>query len=199
MTNPVNQELKQRRSIYALGKNVSQTPAQISETIEEAIRQSPTAFNSQTVRAVITFGENSDRVWDIVEAELKKVTPADRFPATQEKIASFRAGFGTILYFTETQTVHKLEADFPLYAANFANWAEQGLGGAQQAVWTALATENIGASLQQYNPMINEKIKEAFDIPESWELRAQMPFGSIEAPAGEKEFLPDDVRFKIFE
>lgn len=91
MTNPVNQELKQRRSIYALGKNVSQTPAQISETIKEAIRQSPTAFNSQTVRAVITFGENSDRVWDIVEAELKKVTPADRFPATQEKIASFRA------------------------------------------------------------------------------------------------------------
>ena len=42
-------------------------------------------------------------------------------------------------------------------------------------------------------------IKEAFDIPESWELRAQMPFGSIEAPAGEKEFLPDDVRFKVFE
>lgn len=73
MTNPVNQELKQRRSIYALGKNVSQTPAQISETIKEAIRQSPTAFNSQTVRAVITFGENSDRVWDIVEAELKKL------------------------------------------------------------------------------------------------------------------------------
>lgn len=55
MTNPVNQELKQRRSIYALGKNVSQTPAQISETIKEAIRQSPTAFNSQTVRAVITL------------------------------------------------------------------------------------------------------------------------------------------------
>ncbi len=95
---------------------------------------------------------------------MKKVTPADRFPATQEKIASFRAGFGTILYFTETQTVHKLEADFPLYAANFANWAEQGLGGAQQAVWTSLAAENIGASLQHYNPLIDEKIKEALKV-----------------------------------
>ena len=73
------------------------------------------------------------------------------------------------------------------------------MAGLNKRFWTALATENIGASLQHYNPLIDEKIKEAFDIPESWELRAQMPFGSIEAPAGEKEFLPDDVRFKVFE
>ena len=63
MENTVINDLKKRRSIYALGKNVTQTPAEISTTIKETIRQSPTAFNSQTVRAAILFGENSDKVW----------------------------------------------------------------------------------------------------------------------------------------
>lgn len=199
MKNIEIEALKDRRSIYALGKNVTVPKEEISDIVKEAIRQSPTAFNSQSVRAVITFGDSSDRIWDIVEESLKKVVPADNFEATREKIASFRAGFGTILYFTETDTVHKLEQDFPLYAENFAFWAEQGLGGAQQAVWQALAVAGIGANLQHYNPLIDDAIKEAFDIPASWQLRAQMPFGSIEAPAGQKEFLPDDVRFKVFD
>ncbi|WGN90275.1 nitroreductase family protein [Ligilactobacillus faecis] len=199
MTNPVNENLKKRRSIYALGKNVTLPKEKIVETIEEAVRQSPTAFNSQTVRAVILFGENSDKVWDIVEETLQAVVPAESFAKTKEKIASFRAGFGTILYFTDENIVHGLEKDFPLYAKNFANWAEQGLGGAQQAVWTALAAEGIGASLQHYNPLIDEKIASAFDLPKNWVLRAQMPFGSIEAPAGKKEFMPDAERFRVFD
>ncbi|MCR1901821.1 nitroreductase family protein [Ligilactobacillus apodemi] len=199
MENTVVNDLKKRRSIYALGKNVTQTPAEISTTIKETIRQSPTAFNSQTVRAAILFGENSDKVWDIVAETLKEVVPAENFAATKEKIDSFKAGFGTILYFTDTATVKQLENDFPLYAENFGFWAEQALGGAQQAVWTALAAENVGASLQHYNPLIDEKIKEAFNIPDNWLLRAQMPFGSIEAPAGQKEFIPDSDRFLIFE
>ena len=44
---------------------------------------------------------------------------SNRFSDLMDGSDAFRAGFGTILYFTETQTVHKLEADFPLYAANF--------------------------------------------------------------------------------
>ena len=44
---------------------------------------------------------------------------------------------------TDTTIVHQLENDYPSCAANFANWAEQGLGGAQQAVWTALAEQGI--------------------------------------------------------
>lgn len=199
MTNPVNENLKKRRSIYALGKNVTLPKEKIVETIKEAIRQSPTAFNSQTVRAVILFGKSSDKVWDIVQETLQAVVPAENFASTKEKIASFRAGLGTILYFTDEDIVHGLEKDFPLYAENFAGWAEQGLGGAQQAVWTALAAENIGASLQHYNPLIDEKIKTTFELPNNWVLRAQMPFGSIEAPAGEKEFMPDDERFRVFD
>lgn len=105
--------LKKRRSIYAIGKNIELNNEEITELIEGAVKNSPTAFNSQTVRAVITFGESSERVWDIVLDELRKVVKDDdAFLKTKEKIATFKAGLGTVLYFTETAIVKKLEKIF---------------------------------------------------------------------------------------
>lgn len=142
MESAFNQLTAQRRSIYALGDQLTNSPEEIYDLIITAIKNSPTAFNSQTVRAVVLFGKSSDKVWDIVEAALKEVVKDPQaFAKTQQKIASFRAGFGTILFLTETDTVHELEKQFPAYADNFADWAEQGIGGAQQAVWTALAEQ----------------------------------------------------------
>ena len=144
------------------------------------------------------FGKSSDKVWEIVEDALRKIAKSpDAFEQTKSKIDSFKAGYGTILYFTDTTIVHQLENDYPSYAANFANWAEQGLGGAQQAVWTALAEQRIGASLQHYNPLIDDAIHQVFNLPADWQLRAEMPFGSIEAPAGEKAQLDDEEMFKL--
>ena len=65
----------------------------------------------------------------------------------------------------------------PSYADNFANWAVQTNAMYQYAIWTALSSKGIGASLQHYNP--------------------QMPFGDIEEQAGEKEIHPTDQRFII--
>ena len=198
MNSTFNKLTAQRRSIYALGEQLTNSPEEIYDLIITAIKNSPTAFNSQTVRAVVLFGKSSDKVWDIVEVALKEVVKDPQaFAKTQQKIASFRAGFGTVLFLTETDTVHELEKQFPAYADNFADWAEQGIGGAQQAVWTALAEQQIGASLQHYNPLIDDAIHQAFNLPDSWQLRAEMPFGSIEAPAGNKDFRDDSEKFKL--
>lgn len=198
MNSQFNSLTANRRSIYALGDNLSQTPEEVFDLVKQTIKNSPTAFNSQTVRAVVLFGKSSDKVWEIVEDALRKIAKSpDAFEKTKAKIDSFKAGYGTILYFTDTTIVHQLENDYPSYAANFANWAEQGLGGAQQAVWTALAEQGIGASLQHYNPLIDDAIHQAFNLPADWQLRAEMPFGSIEALAGEKTHLDDEEMFKL--
>lgn len=198
MQSKFNELSAKRRSIYALGDNITTSPKEIFNLVKETVRNSPSAFNSQTVRAVVLFGKSSDKVWDIVEETLQKIVKdLTAFAKTKAKIATFRAGFGTILYLTDTDIVHNLEEQFPSYAANFADWSEQAIGGAQQAVWTALAENNLGASLQHYNPLIDDAIHEAFDLPESWKLRAEMPFGSIEAPAGDKDYLPEDQVFKL--
>ncbi|SEM94567.1 hypothetical protein SAMN05216431_11521 [Ligilactobacillus sp. WC1T17] len=195
-----NELQKKRHSVYDISKNVFLTKDEIIAMIQEAVRDSPTAFNNQTVRVVITFGESSDKVWDITLEELEKVSASPAaFAKTTAKINTFKAGFGTILFFTETDTVKKMEEAFPLYAANFGDWAEQGLGGAQQAVWETLTEHDLGGSLQHYNPLIDAKISKAFALPKSWKLRAQMPFGAIETPAEAKDKIAVADQFKIFE
>jgi predicted oxidoreductase (fatty acid repression mutant protein) len=58
--------------------------------------------------------------------------------------------------------------------------------------------EGLGASLQHYNPIIDEAVKKQWNLPADWELIAQMPFGKPTAAAGEKQFLPLEDRVKIF-
>lgn len=190
--------IKQRRTIYAVGKNVALTPEQIESVIKEAVNHSPSAFNSQTSRIVTLFGESHLQFWNIVRETLRKIVPEAAFEGTNTKINSFAAGYGTVLFYEDQDVVKSLQEQFVLYADNFPVWSEHSSAIAQFAVWTALSEQNIGASLQHYNPIVDAEIAEVFDIPANWKLRAQLVFGSIEAPAGEKTFMAEADRFKTF-
>ena len=190
--------IKQRRTIYAVGKNVALTPEQIESVIKEAVNHSPSAFNSQTSRIVTLFGESHLQFWNVVRETLRKIVPEAAFEGTNAKINSFAAGYGTVLFYEDQDVVKALQEQFALYADNFPVWSEHSSAIAQFAVWTALSEQNIGASLQHYNPIVDAEIAEVFDIPANWKLRAQLVFGSIEAPAGEKTFMAEADRFKTF-
>ncbi|MEQ1076557.1 nitroreductase family protein [Acinetobacter johnsonii] len=190
--------IKQRRTIYAVGKNVALTPEQIESVIKEAVNHSPSAFNSQTSRIVTLFGESHLQFWNVVRETLRKIVPDAAFEGTNAKINSFAAGYGTVLFYEDQDVVKSLQEQFALYADNFPVWSEHSSAIAQFAVWTALSEQNIGASLQHYNPIVDAEIAEVFDIPANWKLRAQLVFGSIEAPAGEKTFMAEADRFKTF-
>lgn len=190
--------IKQRRTIYAVGKNVALTPEQIESVIKEAVNHSPSAFNSQTSRIVTLFGESHLQFWNVVRETLRKIVPDAAFEGTNAKINSFAAGYGTVLFYEDQDVVKSLQEQFALYADNFPVWSEHSSAIAQFAVWTALSEQNIGASLQHYNSIVDAEIAEIFDIPANWKLRAQLVFGSIEAPAGEKTFMAEADRFKTF-
>ncbi|WP_353948593.1 nitroreductase family protein [Sporolactobacillus sp. Y61] len=193
--------IRKRRSIYALDKDVKASKEEITATIQEAIKLAPSAFNSQSARAIILFGKESEKLWGeggIVEKAIRKVLPEGQsFDSTAKKLASFNAGVGTILFFEDRSVVEGLQKQFPLYADNFPVWSEHSTGIAQFAVWSALADINVGASLQHYNPLIDEDVRDTFDVPASWKLRAQMPFGNIAEAAGPKEFQPISERVRI--
>lgn len=190
--------MEKRRSIYALGRNLQQSPVELETLIQHAIKASPSAFNSQSSRAVILLGQSHENFWSIVLETLRKLVPSDAFAATQQKIQSFAAGTGTVLFYEDQHVVKGLQEQFATYADNFPVWSEHSTAIAQFAVWSALAEQNIGASLQHYNPIIDEEVAQTFAIPEYWKLRAQLVFGSIEAEAGEKTFMDDAARFKTF-
>ena len=154
----------------------------------------PSAFNNQSARVVLLYGENHKKLWEIVMNTLRKVVPAGKFEPTENKIKGLAESYGTILFFDSTRTTKELMEKFPLYRDNFPVWAEQANGMLQFAIWSLLAEQGLGASLQHYNPLIDDEVKEVFEIPKSWKLIAQMPFGKPTAPAPGKEFLPIEKR-----
>lgn len=190
--------LKKRRSIYVLGDNLTQSTDEIISLVKEIVKESPSSFNSQTQRVVFLTGKAHKKLWAITEEALKPVTPPEAFPNTQAKLQGFSSGVGTILFFEDQDIVKSLQEQFELYADNFPVWSEQASGLTQANVWTALAQENIGANLQHYNPLIDEQVAQEWSIPKHWKLRAQLVFGSIEVPAGEKEYMEDSARFLEF-
>ena len=191
-------QIEKRRTIYAIGNNVTVPNAELEALIKKTIRLSPSSFNSQSSRAVILFDASHVKFWEIVRETLRKIVPEAAFEATSNKINSFAAGKGTVLFYEDQDVIKGLQEQFAAYADNFPVWSEHSSAIAQFAVWTALSEQNIGASLQHYNPIVDAEIAEIFDIPANWKLRAQLVFGSIEAPAGEKTFMAEADRFKTF-
>ena len=198
MENDFIKLISKRRSFYKLGKNLSIKNAELIKHLEQIIQNTPSAYNMQSARVVLLLGVNHQKLLDINKKYFKKIVPADKFSATENKIESFAAAYGTILYFEEEQTIQKLQQDFPLYKENFPIWSQQANGMLQFAVWTMLIEQNIGANLQHYNPLIDDAVKKEWNLPDSWKLIAQMPFGNIVEPAADKTFLPIKERLRIF-
>ena len=194
----LQQAAETRRSVYALDKNLPVGKDEIVRIAEHAVKHTPSAFNSQSTRVVVLFGAEHDKLWGIAAQELKKIVPAEQFGQTAAKLAGFKAAAGTVLFFEDRSVIEGLQAQFPLYAANFPIWAEHADAMHQYAVWTTFEAAGVGANLQHYNPVIDAAVAGTWDIPATWTLRAQLVFGGVKEPAGVKEFKPLAERFKVF-
>ena len=190
------EQLKKRRSVYGISADIPVTDDELDTMLREIIKAVPSAYNMQSQRMVLLLGEKHARLWQIVleSIRLKTGSVSDR---TEKKMATFAAGHGSILFFDDTATRKRFMDENPPYAQNFPPWTLQQNGMLQYAVWTALASVGIGASLQHYNPIIDDAVKREFGLPAEWELWAQMPFGAIKAAPGEKDRLSTDERYRV--
>ena len=200
MERTFKEALRHRRSYYALAPESPIDDARIEEIVRFAIKHVPSAFNSQSTRAVLVLHEQHEELWKIVKRTLRAIVPEDAFARTEEKIErSFAAGYGTVLFFEHTNVVRDLQQKFPGYAGNFPVWSEQTSAMHQLAVWTMLEDMGLGASLQHYNPLIDEAVRSAWSLDPEWELVAQMPFGAPAGEPGPKEFQPLEGRVLVFD
>jgi predicted oxidoreductase (fatty acid repression mutant protein) len=190
--------IEHRRSHYGISKEAVVSDERIKEIVEHAVKFTPSAFNSQSARVMLLLGKEHDKLWDITKEALRKVVPEGQFSATEEKINSFKAGYGTALFFEDNSIIESLQAQFALYKDNFPVWSQQSSGMHQLVVWTALELEGFGASLQHYNELIETDVKNAWSVPSNWKLIAQMPFGKPTAEPGEKQYQPVEERVKVF-
>ncbi|CAG9993815.1 hypothetical protein V2G26_020363 [Clonostachys chloroleuca] len=193
------QVLQNRRTYYALSKNLgSVTPARVQELVNQTTLHTPSSFNAQSNRLVVLFGAEHDKLWDITSDSLKAIVPEDKWQPTADRLAGFKGAAGTVLFFEDEETVQGQQKAFALYADRFPGWAAQSLGMQQLALWAALENEGLGANLQHYNPIIDDKVAAQWSLPATWKLNAQLVFGGKEGEAGPKEFKPLEERVKVF-
>lgn len=182
--------LNQRRTYYNLNKTLPVSKSEVKKVIEDITELIPDAFNMKSARVLVVMDKKQDELWDRIFDTFEGKVP-------REKIDGFKAAAGTILYFYDEEVVATLQEKFPTYADNFPVWANQANGMLQINIWTGLRELGIGANLQHYNPVIDSLVQEMFEVPKSWKLIAQMPFGGIvtEPDPKEKENIADRVMF----
>lgn len=93
---PFLDALNARRTYYALNKTLPISHDRITQIVEEAIQAVPSAFNSQSNRAVVLLGTEHDKLWDIVADVMKTHVSEDQWDYTSQRITGFRAASGTV-------------------------------------------------------------------------------------------------------
>jgi len=186
-----------RRSCYALNNKNPINDEKLLEIIRTCIKQAPSAFNSQSARVMVLLGEEHRSFWKLTKNCLSQVVPEDKFEPTRQKINAFDAAYGTLLFFEDWQAVEALQKQYPAYKDNFPVWAYQANGMLEYMIWTALSQAGVGASLQHYNPLVDQAVAEHFEVPPSWKLVAQMPFGGVYKEPEPKEYMLVEARMRV--
>lgn len=184
------ESLKGRRTHYDINKNLPVEEVKVFDLVKQTTELVPDAFNMKSSRVIVVTGEKQDQLWDNIYDEFEGKVP-------REKIDSFKNGYGTILYFYDENVAKDLQSQFTTYADKFLDWAIQSSGMLQLSIWSGLKELGIGASLQHYNSVIDNMVREMFDVPENYVLNAQMPFGGIGSYPDEKAKEDISNRVKI--
>jgi len=192
-----------RRSQYALTKKSTISDLQLKTLVETAVKHTPSPYNSQSARVVLLLGKESDKLWEIVKTNYLPTLGGD--PSVIElytsKFAGYASGYGTVLFFDDTSVVEQNMKHHHRVAAQFPEWSDNASGMLQYVIWTALAAEGIGASLQHYGAYATEVVdgvRKEWKLPSSWKSTAMMPFGVPGKEPGPKTFVPIEERVKVF-
>lgn len=96
MSGPFLEAVHGRRTWYTLNKSLVVSEDKIRDIVQNALQSVPTSFNSQSNRAVLLFGDEHDKAWEIVTAVLKSRVSEEKWALTEKKTAGFKAAAGTV-------------------------------------------------------------------------------------------------------
>ena len=91
-----NEAIKTRRTRYSIDSSATVSDSKIEKLVRDAVKYAPSAFHSQSSRAILLLGVNHSKLWSIVKEILRTKVSAENFPATEAKIDSFAAGHASV-------------------------------------------------------------------------------------------------------
>ncbi|GMK58729.1 hypothetical protein CspeluHIS016_0601710 [Cutaneotrichosporon spelunceum] len=182
--------IEARRSYYNITDESTLSNEQLEELVADAIKYTPSSFNSQTSRAVLVTGEKNKALWNAVWEAHKPNLKVEELPVYEDKFKnSYAAGYGTIVFYEDQDAIDSFVKNFPIVQWTIKDWVQNSNGMAQYIAWTALAANGMGANLQhygQYSPVNADAINKHLDVPSGWKVPiAMLAFGvpsDINAP-----------------
>jgi uncharacterized protein len=117
-----------RRSIYIQTKGLPISSSRLSSIVSHAVKHCPSPFNVQSARVVILVGGAHDKLWDMGDAVLKQMLPPDAYKGLAPKVAGFKAGHGSVLFFEDKATLDDMAAKNPAVAGMMGQWSEHSNG-----------------------------------------------------------------------
>ena len=175
---PFLNAVTKRRTYYALTPKSSISDERIQEILKVTLEMAPSTFGSYTTRIVLLLKDEHFKFWDMAIEVVKAVTPPEAWEAhTKPRLDGFRNAYGTVLFFEDPENTRVLQDKYPFICDKFPAWAQHTSAMHQFIIWTAFTDEGLGANLQHYNPLVDDKTKTEWKIPAVWDLVAQMPFG----------------------
>lgn len=186
-----------RRSVYDLGKDSSHSIEDVVAQLRQVMDRVPTAFNSQTSRLVVVSGEDNVKLWDYIYDVQKDVLSQGMLDQMGPVMQAAKEGLGTILFFEDLDQVKEM----PTQGERTTAYKFTNNGNHQFAAWLTLADMGLGASLQHFNigydQGFDKGVRDLFDLPDTYEMVAQMPFGSIESPAASKSSVDPETKVQF--
>lgn len=97
---PFLEAIKIRRSILSLSKESPISDSRIVLIVKHAIKYAPSAFHVQSCRALVLFGADHEKLWNIAHEETKKAYPPQPFESVLgPRIKDFEGAYGTVSLF----------------------------------------------------------------------------------------------------
>ena len=88
MKNTFEEALEHRRSYYSIGSDSPVLDEEIVHIIREAVKNVPSAFNSQSTRIVLLLGDEHKKLWNIVKETLKARISAELLPRRKPRLTA---------------------------------------------------------------------------------------------------------------
>ena len=92
--------VKDRRTHYGISRVSPVSDDRIKEIVRFAVKHVPSAFNSQSGRAVLLLGKSNDEFWSMVKESLRKIVLGQVRPHGGK--GWFRKRHGTVLFFEDS-------------------------------------------------------------------------------------------------
>ncbi|PVH77020.1 Nitroreductase [Cadophora sp. DSE1049] len=182
--------IKTRRTCYSISAKSPISDERILEIAREVIKHTPSSFNCQSTRFLVLLQNQHVRFWEIAKECFKFTLSTAVYSEYEKKLSGRQNGYGTILLFEDSATIHEFQAKFPRYRDHLEDFSEANNAIQAFNLWTALHLEGFGCNLQHVSPTVDQRVASEWNVPPAWSLKAQLVFG---LPTGE---LPHD---KVFE